>query len=94
MGETFNPQNITHPFGVSDASAACKTLEQRFTAEIEGKQKWPSMLHENLNPLNEIIKDGKIDPSEFDSNLENLSERERNHLMKEVRKHPLIRSVE
>ena len=93
MGKSFNPQKIEHPFGVSDASTACKNLEESFNPEIRGQRKWPAMLNDNLNPIDEIIKDGQIDPREFDCELEKLSEQERNHLMKEVLKHPLIHSI-
>ena len=91
MGKSFDPQKIDHPY--SDASTACKELEERFNPGPQGQQKWPAMLHENLNPINEIIKDGQIDPTEFDSELGKLNREERNHLMKEILKHPSVHSV-
>ena len=93
MGKALDPEKIEHPYGTSDASKACEFLEDKLNARVQRNQKWPATLRENLNPITEIIKDGKIDPMEFDSELEKLSEEERNHLMKEVLKHPLIHSV-
>ena len=88
LGKLFDPTKIEHPFGSSDASSACKILGTRG----QGEQKWPALLQENLNPLNEIIKDGKIVPEEFDYELEKLTMEERNFLMEEVLKHPLVYS--
>ena len=45
-----------------------------------------------MNPIDEMIEDGKIDASEFDEGIKKLSESERTHLMKEILQHPLIHS--
>ena len=82
----FDPTNIEHPYGVSDASSACKILRTR----EQGEQKWPALLQKNLNPLNEITKDGKIVPEEFDYELANLTKDQRKKLMEDVMKHPLV----
>ena len=43
--------------------------------------------------MDEIIKDGQIDPKEFDDEIGKLSDEKRKHLMREVLTHPLIRSL-
>ena len=82
----FNPKQIVHPYGISDPSKACK----EFGSVKNEEQKWPA---KNLIPMEETIKDGQIDASEFDSNLQRLSIQERDHLMKEVIRYPLIHSI-
>ena len=88
LGKLFDPTKIEHPFGTSDASSACKILKNR----LQVGQEWPDLLKDNLNPLNEIVKDGRIEPEEFDRELEKLTKEKREHLMKEVLKHPLMYS--
>ena len=46
-------------------------------------------MNDHLNPIHEIVKDGKIEPCEFDGELEKLKTEDRIYLMKEVLKHPL-----
>ena len=88
LGKLFDPTKIEHPFGTSDASTACEILENR----LQVGQQWPDLLKDNLNPLNEIVKDGLIEPKEFDGELEKLTKEKRKHLMEEVLKHPLMYS--
>ena len=88
LGKLFDPTKIKHPFGGPDATTACNNLKDG----LQIGQKWPDLLKDNLNPLNEIVKDGQIEPKEFDRELEKLTQEKREHLMKEVLKHPLMYS--
>ena len=90
LGKAFDPQRIVHPFGVSDATTACRILRQKLNSVRKDQEEWPSLLTENLNPLNEITKDGMIEPREFDGDLEKLDDKDRDHLIKEVLKHPMF----
>ena len=54
---------------------------------------WPSKLRNNLNPIKEIIEDGLIDPKEFDGELGNLSDKDRNELMAAILSYPFINSI-
>ena len=90
LGKLFDPTKIVHPFGTSNAAKACGSLKDR----LQSGQQWLDYLNQkdNLNPLNEIVKDGRIEPDEFDRELEKLTQEKREHLMKEVLKHPLMYS--
>ena len=90
LGKLFDPTKIVHPFGTSNAAKACGSLKDR----LQSGQQWLDYLNQkdNLNPLNEIVKDGRIEPKEFDRELEKLTQEKREHLMKEVLKHPLMYS--
>ena len=90
LGVAFDPQSIVHPFGVSDSTAACKILKEKLHIARQDQEEWPSLLTQNLNPLNEITKDGMIEPREFDGDLEKLDDKDRDHLIKEVLKHPMF----
>ena len=85
MGKAFDPQEIKHPYGFSKASDACEMLR----AGTPTGQRWPDLMNDHLNPINEIIEDGKIEPCEFDVELEKLEAKDRKYLMEEVLKHPL-----
>ena len=85
MGKAFDPQEIKHPYGFSKASDACKL----FRAGTPEGQRWPDLMNDHMNPINEIVKDGEIEPCEFDVELEKLSTEDRKYLMEEVLKHPL-----
>ena len=86
LGKLFDPTKIEHPY--KNATIACGFLKKR----LQNGQQWPDLLKDNLNPLNEIVKDGQIEPKEFDRELEKLTQEKREHLMKEVLKHPLMYS--